>query len=112
MLVVHETSRQHRTVEVLIPVDRSIVSCGRVAPLSTRAARVASSLVVGGYERLPEVVADLRSWARRTGREVVGPPWYVYLRFAAEEHLRLPEAYLTARAQELVTEVQLEVNQP
>jgi len=112
VLVVHETRSRSRTVELLIPIDRSIVPSDRVESVSTRAARVASSLVVGSYEPLPEVVADLRAWAGRTGREVVGSPWYVYLRFAAEEHLRLPEEYLTAQAEELVTEVQLELREP
>ena len=53
---------------------------------------------------------ELTAWAERTGRRVAGPPWYAYLRFGAEEELRLPAQYLTTYDRELVTEVLIAVH--
>ena len=88
--IVHKASRRHRSIELLIPIDRSVPATDRVRIVSTPSAQVASSLVVGGYDRLGEVATELGVWANRTGRQVTGPPWYVYLRFGAEEELHLP----------------------
>lgn len=107
--IVHVSSGPQRTLELLIPIDRRIAASGRVMPVTTPAARVASSLVVGGYEELATTVDGLRDWVSDTGRRISGPPWYVYLRFSAEEYLRLPEEYLTDKRSELVTEVLMEV---
>ena len=103
--VVHHVDRRSRLIELLIPIDRKVPATGRIKIVSTPAAAVASSLVVGGYDGLPEVTTELASWAERTGRRVAGPPWHVYLRFGAEEELRLPAQYLTTNERELVTEV-------
>jgi DNA-binding transcriptional MerR regulator len=103
--IVRSATGRRRSIELLIPIDRSVPPVGRIAPLSTPAGEVASSLVVGGYDQLPAVAAELAGWAQRAGRTVTGPPWYVYLRFGAEEHLRLPTQYLTTEEAELVTEV-------
>ena len=110
--VVHHAGRKGRSIELLIPIDRKVPATERIKVVSTLATPVASSLVVGGYDRLPKVTAALTAWAERTGRRVAGPPWYVYLRFGAEEELRLPAQYLTTDERELVTEVLVAVQPP
>jgi len=107
--VVHRADRKGRSIELLIPIDRSVPDTDRIKVVSTPSAEVASSLVVGGYDLLPQVTAELTAWAKRTGRRISGPPWYVYLRFGAEEELRLPAQYLTTDDRELVTEVMVAV---
>ena len=94
---------------MLIPIDRTVPATDRIKVVTTPQTTVASSLVVGGYEHLPEVAKELRVGAQRTGRRVTGPPWHVYLRFGAEEELQLPSQYLTTDQDELVTEVLIEV---
>ena len=110
--IVHKANRRSRSIELLIPIDRTVPATDRITTVSTPSTRVASSLVVGGYDHLPEVANELRVWAERTGRQVTGPPWYVYLRFGAEEELRLPSQYLTTDDDELVTEVLVAVEPP
>lgn len=105
--IVHEAGPGGRSIELLIPIDRTVPATSRIKTVSTPAALVASSLVMGGYNSLPDVVSGLRAWAARTGRQVSGPPWYVYLRFGADDHLSLPAQYLTTDETELVTEVLL-----
>jgi hypothetical protein len=56
-----------------------------------------------------DAAEPLVEWAEATGRSVTGPPWVVYLRFSAEEALDLPEAFLTHKMAQFVTEVQLPV---
>ena len=107
--VVHRAGRKSRSIELLIPIDRAVPATDRIKVVTTPATAVASSLVVGGYDHLPKVTSELKAWAERTGREVTGPPWYVYLRFGAEEELQLPAQYLTDDEAELVTEVLVEV---
>ena len=107
--VVHDRDAGRRVIELLIPVDRRIPSSDRLRAVATPEAVVASSLVVGGYEALGTAEGALRAWAAATGREVTAAPWYVYLRFSAEDHLKLPEQYLTGDRAELVTEVLVEV---
>jgi DNA-binding transcriptional MerR regulator len=103
--IVHNTDRKRRSIELLIPIDRTVPAAGRIKLVSTPATTVASSLVTGGYGRIPEVIEELAAWAKRTGHRVTGPPWHVYLSFGAEEELRLPAQYLTTDEHDLVTEV-------
>lgn len=107
--VVHDTKRNNRSIELLIPIDRAVPATDRIKVVTTPAAAVASSLVVGTSDHLTKVTANLGAWAKRTGRQVTGPPWYVYLRFGAEEELELPAQYLTDDESEVVTEVLVEV---
>jgi DNA-binding transcriptional MerR regulator len=107
--IVHGVNGNNRSIELLIPIDRAVPATERIKVVTTPAAAVASSLVVGTYDNLTKVTANLKAWAKRTGRRVTGPPWYVYLRFGAEEELQLPAQYLTDDESEVVTEVLVEV---
>lgn len=107
--IVHHANRKTRSIELLIPIDRAVPVTERIKVVTTPATAVASTLVVGGYNHLAGVTAELHAWAEHTGRQVSGPPWYVYLRFGAEEELQLPVQYLTSDERELVTEVLVEV---
>ena len=107
--IVHGAKRNNRAIELLIPIDRAVPETDRIKFVTTPAAAVASSLVVGTYDHLTKVTANLKAWAKRTGRQVTGPPWYVYLRFGAEAELQLPAQYLTNDKREIVTEVLVEV---
>jgi DNA-binding transcriptional MerR regulator len=107
--ILHSAKRNHRSIELLIPIDRAVRANDRVKVVTTPAAAVASSLVVGTYDHLTKVTANLKAWAKRTGRKVTGPPWYVYLRFGADEELQLPVQYLTDDESEVVTEILVEV---
>jgi DNA-binding transcriptional MerR regulator len=107
--IVHGAKRNTRSIELLIPIDRTVPVTERIKMVTTPAAAVASSLVMGTYDHLTKVAANLKAWAKRTGRQVSGPPWYVYLRFGAEEELQLPTQYLTDDESDVVTEVLVEV---
>ena len=108
--VVHRAGRKSRSIELLIPIDRAVPATDRITVVTTPATAVATSLVVGSYDNLLRVAKRLMAWAERTGREVTGPPWYVYLSFGAEEELELPSQYLTDDDAELVTEVLVAVH--
>jgi DNA-binding transcriptional MerR regulator/effector-binding domain-containing protein len=107
--VVHHADRKGRSIELLIPIDRTVPATGRIKLVTTPAASVASTLVVGGYDLIPKVTDELAAWAERTGHRVTGPPWHAYLRFGAEEELRIPAQYLTTDQRELVTEIMVGV---
>ena len=97
--------RTPSTVTVMIPVTEPIDPAGGIRPRWTPRARVATTLVTGGYDDLPDAVGVLRRHVGPSDGEV----WVAYLRFGAEPELDLPEAFLTDRASELVTEIQIEV---
>jgi DNA-binding transcriptional MerR regulator len=107
--IVHAAKGKTRSIELLIPIDRPVPASEHIKVTTTPAAAVASSLVVGTYDHLTKVTANLKAWAKRTGRRVTGPPWFVYLRFGAEEELQLPAQYLTDDESDVVTEVLVEV---
>lgn len=104
--VVHDSVRSHHDIELLIPVVRAVPDADPLRFVTTPACRVATHLVVGGYDSLANVADRLRHWAIRTGMTISGPPWYVYMRFSADAYLDLPMEFLTDRRHELVTEVQ------
>lgn len=63
----------------------------------------------GRYGPLAGHLDRMLGWLADTGRRRAGPVREVYLRFSAEPELDLPPAYLTAAAEELVTELQVPV---
>lgn len=107
--IVHADTAARKDVELLVPIDRPVPATDRVEVVTTPSTRVATHLLVGGYEGLGAVAGDLRRWAQEMGLTVSGPAWYLYMRFSADDHLELPAPFLTDRRQELVTEVQVPV---
>lgn len=97
--------RTDSTVTVMIPVDEPIESKTDIEHRWTPATRVATTLVTGGYDGVQDAVDALVRYTRARSDQV----WLTYLRFGAEPELALPEAFLTDRATELVTEVQVEI---
>jgi len=62
---------------------------------------------VGPYEGLAAAVQVLPGWLEANGWQPAGPLREVYLRFGADPlPFALPPAYLTARSDEFVTELQ------
>ena len=105
----HGPSGRGLDIELLIPVDGRFRTTGRVEAARTDEVRVATTVHTGDYPRVALAADPLLEWAEATRHAVTGPPWVVYLRFSAEESLDLPEAFLTRRRAEFVTEVQLPV---
>jgi DNA-binding transcriptional MerR regulator len=99
-----------REVMVLIPVNGPLASGGRVRTLQTPATLVATVLHQGDYPLLFEAGHWAKKWAEATGYTVEGPPWVVYLRFAAETSLDLPPGFLTSQPGDYLTEVQVPVS--
>lgn len=97
--------RTASTVTVMIPVDEPIESGGGVGHRWTPATRVATTLVTQGYDGIEDAVDALVRYTGTAGPDV----WLTYLRFGAEPELALPEAFLTDRRGELVTEIQVEI---
>ena len=97
--------RTESKVTVMIPVDEPIEPGGNVGHRWTPAARVATTLVTGGDEGVHDAVDALVAYTGARDSDV----WLTYLRFGAEPELELPEAFLTHRSGELVTEIQVQI---
>ena len=103
----HATSKEGMDVEILIPVTRGFPEHGDVKNLSTPTSLVATVLHQGDYPPLFEAGSWAGRWAEATGHVVTGPPWVVYLGFAAEPELGLPAVFLASGPADYVTEVQV-----
>lgn len=69
----------------------------------------ATLLHYGPYAGLGGARAALDEWVARAGRATTGRLRIVYLQFGAEPELDVPPAYLVRRADDFVTELQLEL---
>ena len=63
----------------------------------------------GDYDKTPEVLNALLMWLSVHDYRIAGPVREVYLRFGADNSLRLPTAFLAEDPRSFVTELQLPV---
>ncbi len=94
---------------VFVPITRSIVPAGAVAPAMLPAATVASMIHRGPYAGLARAERALAAWVAAAGYERAGATRVLYLQFGAEAELGVPRRYLVERDADLVTELQVPV---
>jgi DNA-binding transcriptional MerR regulator len=94
-------------VEACVPVSKPIPDITReVEGWPT----VACVIYRGSYDQMSAVLQTLLAWTERHQMRIAGPIREVYLRFGADQQgYKLSSAFLTARADEFITEVQLPV---
>jgi DNA-binding transcriptional MerR regulator len=95
--------------EVAVPVTARFASQGGIEVRELPACRVAAAVHRGPYAGLPDAQAALERWVAAAGFPVTGRLRILYLQFGAEPELRVPTAYLVERAEDFVTELQLEL---
>lgn len=78
-------------------VPESGLPDGRVHPAELPAARVASTVHTGSYERLGEPYAALLAWMAREGFAPDGPVREVYLQSSADEEAQVTELQIPVR---------------
>jgi effector-binding domain-containing protein len=68
--------------------------------------KIVSIIQTGPYEGVASAIESLAAWVAGSGYEPAAPLRVVYLRFAAEAELDVPDRFLTDRTGEFVTEIQ------
>jgi DNA-binding transcriptional MerR regulator len=107
--------RDHRereaSVEVAVPVLTHERKVGRAAVATLPGLPMAACVVyAGSYERWSRVVRGLLGWLESRRLEPAGPIREVFLQFGTREGRHaIPPAYLTDRAEDQLTEVQIPV---
>lgn len=104
-----EYQEENVDVEVAVPLTRPIPGTDRVSVRNIPSATMACVVYAGSYEKSAEVLHTLLVWIQTHHYTIAGPMREVYLRFGADEGLRLPEAFLTESPQLYVTELQLPI---
>jgi DNA-binding transcriptional MerR regulator/effector-binding domain-containing protein len=98
--------------EIYVPVTGPIPETDRIAYRRLPAARVASVIHRGPYAGIAGVREALLRWVDASGLASAGPMRTVYLQFGADPSLRLPPDWVVDRSEDLVTELQLPVEDP
>lgn len=103
-------SDEHADVEVAIPLTARVPSTDRIAVKEMAAApRMACVIYVGSYDPLMDALNTVMLWLEKNGQRAAGPFREVYLRYSASPKPSVPEAFLTQRREELVTELQVPI---
>ena len=105
----HGAPGRGRSVEILVPLTRTITATADIETVRTAPALVASTIERGGYPSLSRAGEWASRWVATTGYTVNGPTWVVYLRFSAEPELMVPDGFLTDDQAEYVTEIQVPI---
>lgn len=106
-------SDAHADVEVAIPLTMRIPATDRIAVKEMPAvACMACMIYVGSYDPLGEALSTVLLWLEKNGQRAAGPFREVYLRYSASPKSNVPEAFLTQRREELVTELQVPIADP
>jgi DNA-binding transcriptional MerR regulator len=95
---------------IFVPIRRGIQPTDRIGVRRLPATRAATILHLGGYGTLPHARAELAMWVEAAGHEPSGPLRILYLQFGAEPALRLPRSWTVESGDELVTELQLPID--
>ena len=98
-------------IEVGIPLKAAIPSTPRIQVGELAGEDSMACLVhTGSYDTLGAASERLLAWIEAHGYQIAGPTREVYLRFNADGlEVPLPGAFLAARVEEFVTEIQLPV---
>ncbi len=65
-------------IEVGVQISADFNGSGRVVCSSIPGGRVATTVHMGPYSRLPEAHAVVREWCSKGGHELTGPRWEIY----------------------------------
>jgi hypothetical protein len=87
-------------LEICVPVPRPLAPAGRVQPGEQPAARVARTVLHGGYQGLASAWQALDAWARAQGQTPAEDLWEVYTR--GPESSADPETWETELLRPLV----------
>ncbi|HET9346488.1 MAG TPA: MerR family transcriptional regulator [Candidatus Limnocylindrales bacterium] len=98
------------SIEVYVPLTRSIAEAGRIRCERLPAIRAATIIVRGGYDRLAGAREALGRWVGAAGLTAAGPIRIVYLQYGAARDLRIPSGYVVLEPADYVTELQLPVD--
>lgn len=74
-----EWSQDHALIQSGFPVAAPVAGEGRVESGELPAGKVASTIHVGGYDKLEDTYIALEAWIKESGHEGVGAPWEFYL---------------------------------
>jgi DNA-binding transcriptional MerR regulator len=98
-------------IEIVVPLTSAIPEKGRVQVYELPSCTTMACLIhSGGYEHLSQTFGTLLQWIERNHYAIAGPTREVFLRFGANQQgYALPETYVTAQAQEFVTELQVPI---
>jgi DNA-binding transcriptional MerR regulator len=96
-------------VEIFVPVRGAITPTGRIGFRRLSAARAATVIQRGDYDRVAEARRMLERWAADAGLTPAGPLRILYLQFGAEPELAVPQGYVVDRAADFLTELQLPI---
>lgn len=98
-------------VEVFVPLSKAIAETDRIKTRTLPEARAATMLHRGSYGTLGSARRSLDEWARASGMKTQRTMRILYLQFGAEPELGIPKAFLVDRSADLVTEIQLPIEQ-
>jgi DNA-binding transcriptional MerR regulator/effector-binding domain-containing protein len=95
--------------EIFVPVNGPVPETDRIAYRRLPAARVASVIHRGPYAGIAGARHALLRWVDASGLAPAGPMRTLYLQFGADPALRVPPDWVVERSEDLVTELQLPV---
>jgi DNA-binding transcriptional MerR regulator len=98
-------------IEVVVPLTTAIPEQGHVRVYELPGWTSMACLIhSGGYDHLPLTFGALLQWIELNNYAIAGPTRGVFLRFGANQQgYALPESFVTAQAEEFVTELQVPV---
>lgn len=96
-------------VEVAVPITHAVPKHERIQTREIAGGLMACVVYTGDYDKTPEVLNALLMWLSVHDYRIAGPVREVYLRFGADNSLRLPTAFLAEDPRSFVTELQLPV---
>jgi DNA-binding transcriptional MerR regulator len=113
MLVLHSgLAARPIDVEVAIPIRMAVPASEHVRVRELEGAEHMACLVyTGGYDQTDLALTMMTEWLNAMRYRIAGPAREVYLRFGADEPVSsvLPQRFLTQRAEEYVTEIQVPI---
>ncbi|MEM6429182.1 MAG: MerR family transcriptional regulator [Deinococcota bacterium] len=99
------------TLELCVPLSRSITGTDVIQITRLPAIQAASTLHQGGYDNMAEAYSRLTAWLELHNYQLAGPLREVYLRFSAEPiEDQLPAAFLASTSNDYLTELQLPIH--
>ena len=113
-LVYHDSEYRAgwQDIEIVVPLSEVIPEQGRVHVVELPGwAAMACLIHSGTYEQLSQTFSTLLQWIELNHYAIAGPAREVFLRFGADQQgYTLPDTYVTAQADEFVTELQVPIS--
>ena len=115
LMIYHDEaySESGEDVEVMVPVQKPVVTNGRIQIHQLPGHNQMACVVhTGQYDTLPHAWQALMRWIDAHPYKIIGPTREVFLRFGAnQDNYELPKAYIAHSAAEFVTEIQIPVEE-